>query len=171
MYQKGDYVVYGTKGVCLIEDVMMLDWGADCISSEKLCYKLSPRFVKGSTIYAPVENEKTVIRSVMSGEEAEAVLNRAKQLDTLRVRDEKEREASYRRALLSGNSTEWSRIVKTLYLRKQERLRSGKRMTCIDERYLHIAESILFGEMSLPLHLTVKEVEEEYFKKVDEGEA
>lgn len=171
MYQKGDYVVYGTKGVCLIEDVMMLDWGADCISSEKLCYKLSPRFVKGSTIYAPVENEKTVIRSVMSGEEAEAVLNRAKQLDTLRVRDEKERETSYRRALLSGNSTEWSRIVKTLYLRKQERLRSGKRMTCIDERYLHIAESILFGEMSLPLHLTVKEVEEEYFKKVDEGEA
>ena len=72
MYQKGDYVVYGTKGVCLIEDVTMLDWGADCISSEKLCYKLTPRFVKGSTIYAPVENEKTVIRSVMSREEAQA---------------------------------------------------------------------------------------------------
>lgn len=170
MYQKGDYVVYGTKGVCLIEDVTMLDWGADCISSEKLCYKLTPRFVKGSTIYAPVENEKTVIRSVMSREEAQAVLNRVKQLETLWVKDEKEREASYRRALLSGNSMEWSRIVKTLYLRKQERQKTGKRMTCIDERYLHIAENILFGEMSLPLKLTVKEVEEKYLERIGENE-
>ena len=168
MYQKGDYVVYGTKGVCLVEDVMAIDWGSDCISSEKLCYKLSPRFVKGSTIYAPVENEKTVIRSVMSGEEAQALLNRAGGLETLWIKDEKEREMSYRRALLSGSSTEWSRIIKTLYLRKRERQKSGKHMTCIDERYLHIAESILFGEMSLPLHLTVKEVVEEYFRNVNE---
>ncbi len=167
MYQKGDYVVYGTKGVCIVEDVMAIDWGMDCISAEKLCYKLTPRFVKGSTIYAPVENEKTVIRPVMSGEEAKAVLERAGQLETLWVKDEKEREKSYRDALLSGSSTEWSRIVKTLYLRKRERQKSGKRMTCIDERYLHIAESILFGEMSLPLHLTVKEVGERYFGRVD----
>lgn len=169
MYQKGDYVVYGTKGVCLVEDVMEIDWGMDCISSEKLCYKLTPRFVKGSTIYAPVENDKTMIRSVMSGEEAEAVLDRAKQLKTLRVKDEKEREKSYRSALLSGSSTEWSRIVKTLYLRKRERQKSGKRMTCIDERYLHIAESILFGEMSLPLHLSVEEVGKRYFQEVNSG--
>lgn len=170
MYRKGDYVVYGTKGVCLVEDVMAIDWGADCISSEKLCYKLTPRFVKGSTIYAPVESGKTVIRSVMSEKEAEEVLDRAGRLETLWVNDEKEREKSYRNALLSGSSTEWSRIVKTLYLRKRERQKAGKRMTCIDERYLHIAESILFGEMSLPLHLSVKEVEERYFQEVNEGE-
>lgn len=167
MYRKGDYVVYGTKGVCLVEDVVEIDWGMDCISSEKLCYKLTPRFVKGSTIYAPVENDKTVIRSVMTGEEAKAVLDRAGQLKTLQVMDEKEREKSYRSALLSGSTTEWSRIVKTLYLRKRERQKTGKRMTCIDERYLHIAESVLFGEMSLPLCLTVKEVEEQYFHRVD----
>jgi len=171
MYQKGDYIVYGTKGVCLIEDVTMIDWAEECISSGKLCYKLAPRFVKGSTIYAPVENEKTVIRSVMSGEEAEAVLNGAGQLQTLRIKDEKEREDSYRKALLSGNSVEWSRIVKTLYLRKQERMKSGKRMTCIDERYFHVAENILFGEMSLPLHMTVKEVEEKYFQNISAEKA
>ncbi len=171
MYQKGDYIVYGTKGVCLIEDVAAISWAEDCISSKKLCYKLVPRFVKGSTIYAPVENEKTVIRSVMSGEEAEAVLNGAGKLETLSVKDEKEREDHYRRALSSGNSMEWSRIVKTLYLRKQERLRTGKRMTCIDERYLHVAENILFGEMSMPLHMTVKEVEKKYFQNVDSSVA
>lgn len=170
MYQKGDYVVYGTKGVCLVEDVMAIDWGADCISSGKLCYKLAPRFVKGSTIYAPVENEKTVIRSVMSGEEAEAVLDGAGKLKTLSVRDEKEREKSYRNALLSGSSEEWSRVIKTLYLRKRERQKSGKSMTCIDERYFHIAENILFGEMSLPLKMSVAEVGERYFKEVNDGE-
>lgn len=164
MYQKGDYVVYGTKGVCLVEDVAAISWGADCISAERLCYKLTPQFVKGSTIYAPVGSEKTVIRAVMSGEEAKAVLERAKQLETLWVNDEKEREKSYRSALLSGSSTEWSRIIKTLYLRKRERQKSGKRMTCIDERYLHIAESILFGEMSLPLRMSAKEVGEQYFE-------
>ena len=40
-------------------------------------------------------------------------------------------------------------------------------MTCVDERYLHIAESILFGEMSLPLYLSVKEVEDRYFQNVN----
>lgn len=163
MYQKGDYVVYGTKGVCLIEDVTLIDWAKDCISAEKLCYKLTPRFVKGSTIYAPVENNKTIIRSVMSKEEARDVLNGAGGLEVLHIEEEKERENSYRKALLSGSSTEWSRVVKTLYLRKQERQKSGKRMTCIDERYLHVAENILFGEMSMPLHMTLKEVEEKYF--------
>lgn len=170
MYQKGDYVVYGTRGVCLVEDVTKIDWGADCITSGKLCYKLAPRFAKGSTIYAPVENGKTMIRSVMTGEEAQAVLEEVGGLKTLWVKDEKEREKSYKSALLSGSSMEWSRIVKTLYLRKRERQKSGKGMTCIDERYLHIAESILFGEMSLPLKLSVKEVERRYFQGVNEGE-
>lgn len=171
MYQKGDYIVYGTKGVCLIEEVTMIDWAEDCISSKKLCYKLAPRFIKGSTIYAPVENEKTVIRSVMSGEEAELVLYSAGQLETLKVSNEKERENSYREALLSGNSMEWSRIVKTLYLRKLERMKTGKRMTCIDERYFHVAENILFGEMSLPLHRSIKEIEEEYYRNVNVSSA
>lgn len=169
MYRKGDYIVYGTKGVCLIEDVTVIDWAEGCISSEKLCYKLTPRFVKGSTIYAPVENEKTVIRSVMSGEEARAVLKGAGYLKTLEVKNEKEREESYRKALLSGSSVEWSRIVKTLYLRKRERMKTGKHMTCIDERYLHVAENILFGEMSLPLQRSIKEIEEEFYHNVNEA--
>lgn len=167
MYQKGDYVVYGTKGVCLVEDVAPINWGAGCISAERLCYKLVPQFVKGSTIYAPVEGEKTVIRAVMSGEEAKSVLERARQLETLWVNNEKEREEIYRSALLSGSSMEWSRVVKTLYLRKRERQKSGKRMTCIDERYLHIAENILFGEMSFPLRMSAKEVGERYFERVN----
>lgn len=167
MYQKGDYVVYGTKGVCLIEDVAPIDWGESCISAEKLCYKLIPRFVKGSTIYAPVENEKTIIRPVMTKEEAQTVLNRVPKLKTIWIADEKEREASYQRALTSCDSMEWSRIVKTLYLRKQERMKSGKHMTCIDERYFHVAGNILFGELSMPLNMTLKEVEAAYFKKIE----
>lgn len=151
MYQKGDYVVYGTKGVCLVEDVMAIDWGSDCISSEKLCYKLSPRFVKGSTIYAPVENEKTVIRSVMSGEEAQALLNRAGGLETLWIKDEKEREMSYRRALLSGSSTEWSRIIKTLYLRKK-RTAEIRKTYDLHRREIsaYCGEHIVRGDVSAP---------------------
>lgn len=50
-------------------------------------------------------------------------------------------------------------IIKTLYLRKQDRLKEGKKVLSSDEQYLRKAEELLYGEMSLALSIPKEEVE------------
>lgn len=45
----------------------------------------------------------------------------------------------------------WVSIVKTLYIRKQERTAQGKKITALDERYMRTAENELYSELSLTL--------------------
>ena len=63
MFEKGDYVVYGTKGVCQVEEITELAMKGT--AEGKLYYVLRPCFQKGSTLFTPVDNEKTIIRPVM----------------------------------------------------------------------------------------------------------
>ena len=52
------------------------------------------------------------------------------------------------------------RLVKSLLKRKRSRLLSGKNFPSTDERYLKIAENILFSEISYVLKLSKNEVED-----------
>ena len=45
------------------------------------------------------------------------------------------------------------KIIKTIYLRKQERLADGKKVTAVDERYYAIAEENLYGELAVALDM------------------
>ena len=67
MFEKGGYIVYGTTGVCQIEDITgMKSKGA---SGEKLYYVLRPCFQKGNTIFTPVDNGKIAMRAAMTRED------------------------------------------------------------------------------------------------------
>lgn len=60
MFEKGGYIVYGTTGVCLVEEITGMKMkGA---SGEKLYYVLRPCFQKGNTIFTPVDNSKIAMR-------------------------------------------------------------------------------------------------------------
>ena len=65
MFQPGELVVYGTTGVCRVEEITTPDMrGAD---RNKAYYLLKPLQQDG-VIYTPVDNEKVSIRPVISGE-------------------------------------------------------------------------------------------------------
>ena len=64
MFEKGDYVVYGTKGVCQVEEITELDMKGT--AEGRLYYVLRPCFQKGSTVFTPVDSDKTAMRAVMS---------------------------------------------------------------------------------------------------------
>ena len=53
-----------------------------------------------------------------------------------------------------------SGIVKTLYIRKQERTAQGKKITALDERYMRTAENELYSELSLTLGIPKDEMEQ-----------
>lgn len=151
MFEKGDYVVYGTKGVCQVEEITELAMKGT--AEGKLYYVLRPCFQKGSTLFTPVDNEKTIIRSVMSRDEAAALVDGIAGIEALLEKNDKEREKQYKEAIRSCDPRQWIRIIKTSYLRGQERIAQGKKATTVDERYFHAAEEQLYEELSIALDM------------------
>ena len=69
MFQIGELVVYGSTGVCRVEEISGLNQPGE--DREKRYYRLRPLWQDG-VIYAPVDSRKVSIRPVISREEAEA---------------------------------------------------------------------------------------------------
>lgn len=157
MFEVGEYIIYGNHGVCKIEDIGSLDISG--FDKSKKYYKLQPLFSKSSTLYTPVDNDKVVMRRVITDEEARNLIEQIPETPLLWIENDKQREEAYKEALRKHNCTEWIKIIKTLYVRKKERISQGKKMTFIDEKYLSISKDCLYGELSIALDMDREEVE------------
>lgn len=156
MFKKGDYVVYGNVGVCRIENIGPVSIGME----GKDYYTLIPVYGKNSRLYTAVDSNKVVIRPVLTKEETDTLLDEMTELDTLWITDEKRREEIYKEAMRTCDCKEWVRMIKTLYLRKMERTSRGKKATSSDEKYLHLAEENLYGELAFSLQIPKDQVGE-----------
>lgn len=162
MFKVGEYVVYGNTGVCKVEEVGPLPIG----SSDKDYYTLVPVYGRNSRIYAVVDNNKVVMRPILTKKESDALINKIEEIDALPIRDEKRREEVYKETMKTCDCKEWVRIIKTLYSRKMDRISKGKKVTSSDERYLQMAEENLYGELALSLKMPKEKVEEFLSEKI-----
>ncbi len=149
MFEKGEYVVYGSKGVCRIQDISHVDIPG--VDHKRLYYIMHPVQNSEQTLYLPTDSTKAIIRRVMTKEEANRLIHDIPSIENLDVPNEKQREASYKQALHGCRGRDWISILKTLHQRKEERLAAGKKVTALDERYLRVAEQELYGELSVVL--------------------
>lgn len=164
MFEIGDYVVYGHTGICQVIGVTTMDMPG--ISKDRLYYILRPEGQAEGKIYTPVENGKMVLRKVMTREEAETLIAEIPSIETLVIEDDKHREERYKACIKSCECKELIRIIKTIYLRKQERLSQGKKVTATDERYLKMAEDNLYSEMSILLGIPKNKMEQYIAKQL-----
>ena len=157
MFDTDEYVVYGNKGVCLVTDITQMDMPGS--PKGRLYYVLEPIQNQASKVYLPVDNDKVVIRSIMTSDEAAALLKSIPEVEQLVVADEKKREVCYKEALRSCSGRLWISMLKTLYVRRKERISMGKKITALDEKYLRATEHELIDELSLSLGITQEEAE------------
>lgn len=166
MYQKGEYVVYGTNGPCMVEDVTKLKIpGCD---AKRFYYVLRPVKTGRSVIYSPVDNSKVTIRPVLSEEEATVLLREIPVIGSLEIENEKVREETYKNVLHDSDLRRWIGLMKMLCRRRQDRLRQGRKFTAIDERYLKETEELLGCELSIALGQDVKTARELLFSQLEE---
>lgn len=158
MFEKGEYVVYGNTGVCKVADITTLDMKG--VSENRLYYILIPRHQKESKIFTPVDSEKTVMRAVLTRAEADALIHDIPEIEELWVSNDKQREEKYKETIRSGECREWIKVIKALYLRKQERIAQGKKTTVMDEKYLRMAEDNLYSELSVSLEMPKNQMQE-----------
>lgn len=157
MFKPGDYMVYGSYGVCQVQEIGPMNM--DGAAKDRLYYTLAPVYVQGSRVYTPVDNQKVVMRPVISKEELSALIDKIPDIEELWVADERGREQIYKNAIKSCESQELIKIIKDLYLRKKTRLEDGKKVTAVDEKYLKLAENQLYGEWAIPLGMERDNVE------------
>ena len=157
MFQENDVVVYGNRGVCRVVSIGPLAINPD--HPEKLYYTLQPLYKNEAVIYAPVEGQKTVMRSVLEKDEIKTLLSEMESLGTVWVSNEKEREHHYKNAVMSADCVELIRLINTISQRKAERMQEGKKLTMLDERYFRMAESQLAEEVAYALGITKDEVD------------
>ena len=160
MFEVGDYLIYGLNGVCRVEAVGTMEMSG--MPKDRLYYTLIPVYQSGCRLFTPVDNVKTVIRPLVSREEALAYIDR--------IPDEKRRETLYKEVVRKCDPAEWIRIIKTLFLRKKARIQAGKKVTSGDEKYLRIAEENLYGEFAMALDMTKEETEKYVIERVKSAE-
>lgn len=166
MFQVNEVVVYGHHGVCEITEIGTLKM--PMADKEKLYYTLRPVYHKDSSVYAPVENHKIIMRPVITKEAAETLIRRIPEIETVWIVNEKAREVQFKEALQTCDCEELIKIIKTLYHRKQQRLESGKKVTVVDEKYFRQAEDKLYEELAFVLGMEKNQVSQYISKRMEE---
>ncbi len=157
MFEKDQLIMCGGHGVCRVVNVMGNPF--DRFDKVRMFYVLEPVFEKASTVYMPVDNDKVVMRRVMNRDEAEELIDNINEIETVWIKEEKGREQMYKDAIRTYDCQSLVQIIKTLYMRKQSRIKEGKKVLSSDEQYLRKAESLLYSEMSIALDIPKEEVQ------------
>lgn len=155
MFEKGDVVICGTSGICEINDISTLDM--EGVQKDRMYFILHPRN-EGGTIYVPVDNASAKIRKVISKQEAMELIAKMPEIEPLDGCNEKFLEESYKKSLRKFDCVEWVRLIKYIYFRKQSREGSGKKVTAVDERYMRLAENILYQEIGEAIGMPKEQV-------------
>lgn len=156
MFEKGSFVVNANNGICEISDIVTMDMSGE----KKEYFVLVPIEEKTAKVYLPVDIAEKRIRPAMNESQAWELIKGIKDVNEAYVENEKEREKIYKEAINSREPKRLISIIKTLYIRKQERLESGKKNTAVDERYFKLAENHLHSELAFSLGVNKTEVSE-----------
>ena len=102
-------------------------------------------------IQAPADNRMGFIRDVISKEEAKKLIKKIPKIEILKNLDDKYNEKTYKELLYNGNIDDLIKIIKTTYIRNDNRLKSNKKISDKDKTYFEKAEEYLYNELSISL--------------------
>lgn len=166
MFEKGSLLIYDTTGVCRVEDIGT-PAGLPVANKDKKYYKLAPVFGTG-TIYIPVDT-RVFMRPVISREEAEELIRRIPEIreDICESHNQKVLEDHYKASLMSHDCEDLVQLIKTVYAKKKNLERTGKKAGKTDTQYMKRAKALLHEELSVALGIPVEEVEDYIAKSVE----
>ena len=154
MFQQGNLVVYGSTGVCRVKELTVR--GAE----HQTCYVLEPLY-QTCTISVPVDSDKISIRSVMTRREADELIDHIPEVDAepCHCRSIQQLTDHYKSALNGHDCVSLVRLIKSIYLKRQNALEQKRKLGTVDERFMKRAEELLFGELAVALEIPPEEVQ------------
>lgn len=158
MYKVGDPLLYGSTGVCRVEELK--EQVFPTTGEKRLYYVLKPLY-EDCTISTPVDSDRVFIRPIISREEAEQVIARIPQIHAQAYHSRVTRELSehYDAILKSHDCDSLVELTMSIYIKKQELLQQKRKFGSVDERFLKRAEELLFGELAAALDIPRDQVQ------------
>ena len=155
MFCVGQTVLYGSNGVCVVDDVTEKRIG----KTKMQYYVLKPLCNNTSTLFVPTANQQLVskMRRILTEDEAEAILRDLPPCGDWND-NKQERSEQFRAIITEGSCVELIRLIRLVRTHEQEQLAGGKRLHITDERFLKEAEKMICEEFSLVLHISRDEV-------------
>lgn len=165
MYKKGDIIVYGKSGVCIVDDICEVEFGI-----EGLCYKLRPYDDQQNAIYVSVDNDKIMMRNVISAEKAREIIDQMGECPAIFPKNDKERAELVKETLNSDDMSKWMQLLKGLYIEREKRMRMRKSLKYKDEKVFNFLENFIMGELSVALDIPKYKIYDMIAEKIKEYE-
>ncbi|MGN0627769.1 MAG: CarD family transcriptional regulator [Oscillospiraceae bacterium] len=156
MFSIGEFLVYGSSGVCRVEDICE----RDCGNGKREYYVLQPVYDNRSTLYIPTDSEKlaTHAKALLTEQEIYEIIDNMPEESFDWIANDRERTDAFRNILEEGSRKDIARLMRTIYLRKTELAARGKKLRSADETMMQRAEKLLFGEFAWVLGISPAEV-------------
>ena len=163
-FKKGEHVLYGISGVCLIEDIRR-----DALAKKGEYYVLKPVDERGATILVPTDSETLTARMapLPTREEADRIIAAARPLPW--IDDRKERSALCQQLVKRCDLSELLCLCSCLYQRQRELEDAGKKLPASDENILRRAEGLVENQLGFVLALEGPQVGEHIREKLHPG--
>lgn len=151
-----DYVIYGKSGLCKVNEIKTVHMA----NTKNEYYVLNAVNGNQVTIYVPCSNESLVskMRRPMTKEEIDCLLVSAKGQEIKWIDNNNERNEYFHNITESDDYKSWILLVSCIYLKKKEKLASGKHLSSHDENTLKLVEKLIQDEFCYSLKLDKSQV-------------
>lgn len=162
VFSIGQKIAYGRAGVCIVEDITE----KEIIKSKKtLYYVLRPYFQQNNVIYAPVDSDKVSIRPILTADEANELISKIPDIKKKCLAD-----IEGKSVILSTTCDALIELTAKIYSKRKIANENKKKLGFLDEKNMHQAEELLFGEFAVALGINPNEVENYITQKLKESE-
>ena len=160
MYKVGDVVVY-RRDVCRVTGKKKSDFTGE------MCYLLVPynNTDNSITMQVPISNKAGHLRDLVTKDQIDELIQNAPGIETLESKPANMK-SQYATLMKGGSLEDLVCIIKTSYLRNDERMKNHKKLASIDAEYLEKAENLLYSELSVAMNMTYDESKEFFEKEV-----
>ena len=164
MFEIGEHIVYGTSGICRVEEICASPYDKNDTRS---FYLLIPvHNPMGSTIYTPVDNDRVPMRRLMTQDEIDALIGSMPNIEPVQVPVEKQRREIYRNTVFALRPEGYVSVMKTVDRRREELTAARKHFPVSDMEYGRIAKHLLYSECAHVLGMNEDCVEGYIAKKL-----
>lgn len=129
-------------------------------------YTLIPIEDSSLIIHTPVSNKQGLIRDIISKKDAEALIESIPEIKVIEFIDDRTLEGDYISLINSGKPENLVRVIKTTYVRNEDRVNNGQNAGKKDRDYFNLAEKLFYTELSIALGKSYAQTKEYIIDKV-----
>lgn len=162
--KKGQYVVYGTNGVCHVDDVCEMAFPA---GQEKKPYLLlRPLSDSASVIYLPSENQALIekLRPTLTRRESEVLLASASERQMEWIEDRKLRTFTFRNMIQQSHPDLLLSLIRCVCVHRDELAAQNKKLASADREAMEAAFKAICEELVFSLERPREEIIEQIEK-------